>query len=113
MLTTNDETVLYDKLQESKKELMGQQRLLELKIKILSTLKKKHHPLRLSVLPVMKFIRDIEDKKKDNVDIDEITLTASILLNLFSVILSLHLISGKGYFVTVRKHGQPSRIITI
>ena len=71
MLTTNDETVLYDKLQESKKELMGQQRLLELKIKILSTLKKKHHLLRLSVKPVMKFIRDIEDKKKDNVDFDE------------------------------------------
>ena len=71
MLTTNDETVLYDKLQESKKELMEQQRILELKIKILSTLKKKHHPLRLSVKPVMKFIRDIEDRKKDNVDIDE------------------------------------------
>lgn len=71
MSTCGEDELHYDQLQAAKKTLLEQARLIQLKIELVSALKKKHHPLRQSVKPVLKFIRGVEESKKDAMDTEE------------------------------------------
>jgi hypothetical protein len=71
MSTCHEDENHYDKLQTVKKDLVEQQRIIQMKIELVSALKKKHHPLRQSVKPVMKFIRGVEENKKDAMDTED------------------------------------------
>jgi hypothetical protein len=66
-MNTDDENdcAFYDKLRTEKKSLTKQREILNRKIALLGILKRKHHPLRKAVKPVLKLICELENQKKE------------------------------------------------